>query len=155
MRYYLAEFTGVAIYRIHEQWRLIWRRHAAVEGKSLAQVISWPSPWQGHRQRIDMLRWFTATWLMGHSVSRSRQTMHTSTMVAWPHRWRKWASDRAATVSRVHPRRDLFTVERNPHIRDTNRDSRRESGRGIAGGEVQCTWDIFQILYHQTSHQSA
>jgi hypothetical protein len=76
-------------------------------------------------------------------------------MVAWPRRRRKWTSDRVATVSRVHPRRDLFSVERNPFIRGMNRDDRHESGRGIAGGKVQCTWDIFQILYHQTSHQSA
>jgi hypothetical protein len=50
-------------------------------------------------------------------------------MAAWPHRRRKWARDRVATESCVHPRRDLFTVERNPLARGTNRDGRRESGR--------------------------
>jgi hypothetical protein len=115
----------------------------------------WTLPWQDHRRWTGGLRRFNVTWLKGHNVSRSRQTTHTSTWVAWPHRRRKWTSDRAATVSRVHPRRDLFTIKRNPYIWGTNRDGRRESERGIAGSEVQCTWDIFQILYHQTSHQIA
>jgi hypothetical protein len=37
--------------------------------------------------------------------------------------------DSEATVTRTHPRRDLFTGERNPLARGTNRDDRRESGR--------------------------
>jgi hypothetical protein len=56
-------------------------------------------------------------------------------MAARPRRRHKWARDKAATVPYVHPRRDLFTVERNPLARGTNRDSRRESGRKVTGGE--------------------
>jgi hypothetical protein len=29
MHNYLAELMARSIYRIHERWRLIWRRHAA------------------------------------------------------------------------------------------------------------------------------
>jgi hypothetical protein len=104
------------------QW---WPEREEVTGAS----NSWMLPWQDHRRRIDMLRRCSATWLKGHSVSRSRRTMHTSTTVAWPCRRRKWTSDSAATVSWAHPRRDHFTVERNPYIRGTNRDGWRESGR--------------------------
>jgi hypothetical protein len=50
-------------------------------------------------------------------------------MAVRPRRRRRWVRDRAATVSCVHPRRDNFTVERNPLARGTNRDGRRESGR--------------------------
>ena len=41
MRKYLAEFTGLAIYRFHRRWRPILRRRAGGrrEGRSLAQVI--------------------------------------------------------------------------------------------------------------------
>jgi hypothetical protein len=31
MHNYLAELMARSIYWIHERWRLIWRRHAAVE----------------------------------------------------------------------------------------------------------------------------
>jgi hypothetical protein len=86
---------------------------------------SWTLPWQDQQRRIDMLRRCIATWLKGHSMSRSRWATHTSTTVAWPRRRRKWTSDRAATVSRAHSRWDLFTVERNPYIRCTNRDGWR------------------------------
>jgi hypothetical protein len=42
MRYYLAELTGTAIYRVLRWRRLILRRRAGGwrEGKSLAQVLS-------------------------------------------------------------------------------------------------------------------
>jgi hypothetical protein len=33
---------------------------------------------------------------------------------------------------------DLFTAEGNPLIRGTNHGSRRESRRGVTGGEVHC-----------------
>jgi hypothetical protein len=132
--------------------RLRWRSERE---EATGTSDSWTLPWQDNRQWTGGLRRFTATWLKGHSVSWSRWTTHTLTSVAWPRRRRKWTSDRAAIVSRVHPRRDLFIIERNPYIWGTNRDGRCESERGIASGEVQCTWDIFQILYHQTSHQIA
>jgi hypothetical protein len=46
MRNYLAELTGVAIYRVLRRWRLILRRRAGGrrEGKSLAQALSWLLP---------------------------------------------------------------------------------------------------------------
>ena len=70
-------------------------------------------------------------------------------MAVRPHRRRKWATGRATTVPCVHPQRDLFTIERNPYIQGTNHDGQRESERGIVGGEVLCTGDIFKIFYHQ------
>jgi hypothetical protein len=48
---------------------------------------------------------------------------YTSTTAARPRRRRKWMGDRAATVLRVHPRRDLFTGGRYPRI--TGRESWR------------------------------
>jgi hypothetical protein len=41
MRDYLAELTGVVIYRFHQRWHPILRRRAGGrrEGRSLAQVI--------------------------------------------------------------------------------------------------------------------
>jgi hypothetical protein len=74
-------------------------------------------------------------------------------MAVRPRRRRRWAKDRVATTSCVHPRRDLFTIERNPLARGTNHDGRRESGRKGTGGRgaeqkifVYCT---IEFLFSQ------
>jgi hypothetical protein len=48
LRDYLTELVVFAIYSVQGRWLLIleWRAGDRREGKSLAQVIPWLSPWQ-------------------------------------------------------------------------------------------------------------
>jgi hypothetical protein len=84
-------------------------------------------------------------------MARPGKTAVAAVMATRPHRRRKWARDRVATVPCVHPRRDLFTVERNPLARGTNRDDQRESGArspAVRGVNLQSYLVTVQSEHH-------
>jgi hypothetical protein len=74
-------------------------------------------------------------------------------MAARPRRRRKWSRDSMATVFRTHPRRDLFTAERNPLTRGTNRGDRRESERTVCRRRGALHLISFSALYHREAIQ--
>jgi hypothetical protein len=64
---------------------------------------------------------------MAWGVAQPRWRAQTPVMGARPRRRCKWSRNNEATVVRTHPRRDLFTAERNLLPCGTNHGDRRES----------------------------
>jgi hypothetical protein len=114
---------------------------------------SWMLSWQVHRRRVDTLRQCTATWLRAWGVAQSRWRTQTPVTAVRPRHRRKWSRDSAATVFRTHPRRDLFTAERNPPPGGTNHGDRRESERTINRRWSALHLISFSALYHHEAIQ--
>jgi hypothetical protein len=108
----LAELTRAAIYRLHQRWRPIWRKHADGRREELSHygVLPWHS-------LAEKLRWSQVScygWQRrGERVTawHDHRERHTPRRRPLGHVAGKWMRRQSETVPQVHPRRRSFHQE--------------------------------------------
>jgi hypothetical protein len=146
MRNNLAELTGAAIYSFDRRWRPIWRKRdgGRREGRFTDagyRGIHWRVDSEDRQATYcDQLRRGNKTIAWQARVNGNH---HRNDRVATSRR--KWMGDRAATMLRFHPRRDLFTRSRYPRVTEREHSVGVNPSTRITGGEVQCICWSFSV----------